>query len=349
MTQQLSRQQASALKVALNEMYPDQLEELYDVQPGKRQIYLQQAFDEFLSACKARQLSKHTIEDYTRTITMFIKHIGDMEMNRVSTSQIAAFLGSLTGVKAKTVLNRHIGLAAFWTWAMRQEYVDRHIVKLVSKPRPQLIVIDPFSEEEVRALLSVHTRNAERDRALIYLLLDTGLRASELIDLNLDDIDLEKRRLIVLNGKGNKERILPFSKTTKWVLSIYLEGVTGKPFNMNRTSLATLIGRMGEKAGVKDAHPHKFRHTFAINYLKNGGDVFSLQEMLGHSTLDMVRHYVKLATVDVEKAHERASPVENWSLLPMEAWIRREPVQTKAFKPTAMAPSLHNITDIINP
>lgn len=72
-----------------------------------------------------------------------------------------------------------------------------------------------------------------------------------------------------------------------------------------------LIVRLADKAGVKGAHPHKFRHTFAITYLRSGGDVFTLQALLGHSSLDMVRHYAQIAEMDIERVHRKASPVDN--------------------------------------
>ena len=85
-----------------------------------------------------------------------------------------------------------------------------------------------------------------------------------------------------------------------------------RPFNPS--ALRHLIKSVASRSNVKDAYPHKFRHTFAITYLRSGGDVFTLQSLLGHGSLDMVRHYAKIAQMDVEQAHRKASPADNWRL-----------------------------------
>ena len=83
---------------------------------------------------------------------------------------------------------------------------------------------------------------------------------------------------------------------------------------MRRDVLIKLLVRMGQRAGVANVHPHRFRHTFAINFLRNGGNAYALQMMLGHSTMEMVKRYLALAQADVEAAHRQASPVANWRL-----------------------------------
>ena len=83
---------------------------------------------------------------------------------------------------------------------------------------------------------------------------------------------------------------------------------------IDRSGLLKLLHRMGERADVKDVHPDRFRHTFAIQYLRNGEDAYTLQALLGHSTLDMVKTYLRLAQVDLDEAQRRASPVDNWGL-----------------------------------
>lgn len=275
-------------------------------------VTLQEAIDGFLMACHARMLSSHTIDDYTRTLKKFVTHTGDMPFEDIRTTQITAFLAAQK-VAAKTLLNYHIGLSSLWTWAIKEGHVERHIVRMVDKPKPLKVVVQPFSAVEVRALLNAVKYEPDRNRAMILLLLDTGARASELCNLKHADIDLTRRQMKVL-GKGNKERLLPFSARTGSALFVHLSRSKGKPFELTRTSLAQYLRRLGERAGVPDAHPHKFRHTFAVNYLRNGGDPYSLQQILGHTTMDMVKHYVNLAQVDLESAHKRASPVEKWGL-----------------------------------
>ena len=127
-------------------------------------------------------------------------------------------------------------------------------------------------------------------------------------------------------AKGGKGRTVFLGKATRRALWRYLAGREDgddpeaplftckydRP--MNKDALRLLIVHLGRKAQVKKCHPHRFRHTFAIAYLRAGGDVFTLQALLGHSTLDMVRHYARIAEIDIQQAHRRASPADNWRL-----------------------------------
>jgi len=83
---------------------------------------------------------------------------------------------------------------------------------------------------------------------------------------------------------------------------------------MNKDGLHLVITALGKKAKIQKCYPHKFQHTFAITYLRSGGDLFTLQSLLGHSTLEMLQHYARIAEVDVEQAHRKASPADNWRL-----------------------------------
>ena len=148
------------------------------------------------------------------------------------------------------------------------------------------------------------------------MLLDTGLRASELVGLTMVNVNLEDG-LVKVMGKGSKERIVPIGAKVQRALWKYLQRhrpqpanplcptlfltLTGKPITTDR--LRTIIEKYSIRADIEGVRcsPHTLRHTFAISYLRNGGDVFSLQRILGHSSLEIVRYYVNLAQADIKE------------------------------------------------
>ncbi len=245
-------------------------------------------------------------------------------------------------VSKKSLLNYFIGMSALWTWCLRENLVEKNVVKVLTPPKPEKRKVDPYAEEQVRALLAalgrskVYTRaggksldhelgHEDRNRAIIMVLLDTGLRATELCDLLMEDLDVKAGRLRVKHGKGDKERYVPFSPRTGQTLWKYLARrkdtrpddpvfITRNDRPLTRTELAHTLAIVGTRAKVTDVHPHRFRLTFAINFLRNGGDAYSLQEILGHSTMEMVKLYLKLAESDIAASHRRASPVDHWRL-----------------------------------
>lgn len=159
------------------------------------------------------------------------------------------------------------------------------------------------------------------NKAILMLFLDCGLRVAELANINLDDLDIDNGTIVVRRGKGGKGRVVHIGNKAQKALwryvclyrrgssdSLFL-GRSGQPLNI--VGLQTLIWRLGQKAGLK-VHPHKLRHTFAISYLWNVGNVFRLKYLLSHSSLAMVEHYLQsLNAEDAAKAHRRSSPVDN--------------------------------------
>jgi integrase/recombinase XerD len=305
-------------------------------------ITFSQAVDGFRLNLEARHLSAHTIADYMNTYRKLAAHLdGDPPLDDITRQVIESFLAAQT-VSKKTVLNYHTGLAALWTWATRFEYAATHVVHQVEPPDPEKRAIVPFDEEEVRRLLEAltytkpYTRpgkratrhklpDADRNRAIILLLLDTGIRATELCELKINEVDLKIRYLVPF-GKGDKERVLPFSARTGQAIFKYLanyrrESRANEPLfatsngrALDRDELYKLLKSAGKRADINDVHPHRFRHTFAITYLRNGGDAYTLQAMLGHTSMDMVKTYLAIANIDLVRSHRIASPVDNWKL-----------------------------------
>lgn len=165
---------------------------------------------------------------------------------------------------------------------------------------------------------------------MILMLLDTGLRVSELVGLRLSDISVEDGLVKVL-GKGQKERLVPIGKRVQRHLWRYIMHCRPQPSGSNldlvfltqegrqltKDRMDKITSGYGGKAGITGfrCSPHTLRHTAAIHFLRNGGDVFALQRMLGHSSLEMTRRYCELADLDLKRAHHTASPVDNLGLI----------------------------------
>jgi integrase/recombinase XerD len=247
----------------------------------------------------------------------------------------------------KTLRNIWVTLSAFFRWASIELDLPNPM-KAIPAPRFEEAPVEPFTQQDIEALLkacefckeaktterrrfTMRRATAKRDRAIILTLLDTGLRASELCALKIGDMDQKTGKVQVKHGvsggaKGGKGRTVFLGKTARHAVWRYLADredgedpdaplFVGK-FNhpLNKDALRHLMSELGAKAQIKKCHPHRFRHTFSITYLRSGGDVFTLQALLGHSSLDMVQHYARIAEVDIEQAHRRASPVDNWRL-----------------------------------
>jgi len=289
-----------------------------------RKIRLSIAIDEFLSSRKL-VLSPYTIRDYSLTLRRFREFFKDDPLlSEIGTKPIREFLFTIPGGR-KNVKNAHIALAAMWTYLIDEGYCREHIVRKIKLAKPEFREVIPFQFEEVRSLLNT-ARDSGRDRlrnvAILKVMLDTGIRAAELCNLTMKDIEGTNLRVF---GKGAKERRLPLSPSPMSALEDYHKerGDLGRndpvflseiDRALTRFGLGQLIDRLGKRCNIIGAHPHKFRHTFAINYLLNGGDPYTLQAILGHSTLDMVKRYLHIVEKDIKKMHDLASPVKNWDM-----------------------------------
>lgn len=303
---------------------------------------LAQAMTGFDLACRARPLSENTIKDYFRTLRKFQAYVqDDLTISEIKPAQVQEFLASQK-ISSKSLLIYYIGLSAFWTWCVSEGITKKHIIRAIKPPRPEQRAIVPLTEQEIRSImeavkrsrryvnnltgqtLSSYNPSSVRNQAIILLLLDTGLRASELCSLTIQSVNIQNRTLTVM-GKGRKERHIPFSARTGKAIFRYVSSRTdvldtdplflaGGKYPLTRERLAHILKEIGDRAGVSGSYPHRYRHTFAINYLRNGGDVYTLQTIMGHSTMEMTRKYLALARVDLEEAHRRASPVDHWML-----------------------------------
>lgn len=313
---------------------------------------------------RQRDFSPNTVADYTRTFTRFAAFLpADLagDVARITHEHIDDYLADLhdAGLGQKTIANHWTALSSLWTFAESKYDIPHCFRHKVLCPRVKRDQPQPYSELEIKALIRATAYNAPwrgkpetasrrhwalRDRAIIIVLVDTGIRASELCALTLADYDPKIGQLVVRHGKGDKMRILPLGDRALDAIDDYLAArrkapvgkrqrpgrearradlnpedplfATGTGSHLERYELLNMITLCAQRAEppVQGANCHRFRHTFAINYLRKYPNVYTLQRVLGHSTLDTVRLYLQLSEVDVHLAHRTASVADSWRL-----------------------------------
>ena len=221
-------------------------------------------------------------------------------------------------------------LRGFFNWIYREGYTRENILANLRPPKAPRTLAEVLRDEEVGRILACvdpETSWGSRDSAMLIVMLDTGLRLSEVANLAMANAHLDEGYLKVM-GKGAKERMVPIGGVAQKALLRYVYKFRPEPLNasedtlfltpegraMSANGVQMVIRRLALKSGVKRLHPHLCRHTFATNYLMNGGDVFTLQQILGHTTLEMVRRYVNLASAHVRVQHRKFSPMDRMKL-----------------------------------
>jgi len=300
--------------------------------------------EDWLSDCQYRQHSKTTIA--TRRIMMdkVAWFLAQKKFESIGYREIKQFFSYLANshtlpegrwnnpkmnrpVRPRTVKDYYGQMRTFFRWAVTEGILDTSPIDRLAPPVAREDQVQPFSQDQVCALLKAAeaSTHPQRDRAIVLLLLDSGIRASELVGLHIRDIDIHGRSCMVL-GKGNKHRRLYFGRRTAKALGIYLNkgrrdedeplflsdrGVQAKE-GLTYNGLRLLIRRLGVAAKIhaKKCSPHVFRHTFAVEFLRAGGNVFSLKELLGHTSLHISNRYVALAQADIENQHRQFSPAD---------------------------------------
>lgn len=291
--------------------------------------------------------SPKTISWYNQSLGLFERYVVreglSLRIRDISEPEVRAFIAHLQTkakwadrpasngdqlLSAAGIQNRVRALKAFFAWLHREGYTeDSRLEHLRNFKAPQKVV-NVLTEDEIERVLG-HIDQLDpiggRNYAIILLMLDSGLRLSEVAGLQAGNMDLEGAFLKVL-GKGAKERIVPFGASAQKALWRYAHHFRPEPVGtdgfflksdgkpMTADALRSVFKRLARTSGVTRLHPHLCRHTFATCYLMNGGDVFSLQQILGHTTLEMVRRYVSLASAHVAVQHRKFSPMDRLGL-----------------------------------
>jgi integrase/recombinase XerC len=296
----------------------------------KKQIESADAVTRFLRSLRERNASAHTIKAYTQDLGSFSTYIGSREWREIDHVTIRGFLSHLyeKGLSKTSVARSLAAVRSLYRWLAQEGLVEQNPAALVSTPKlPKKLPRVPTMEEMNSVLDGAMPEIAafpERDRLMFELLYGCGIRNSELVGIDLEQIHL-KAEIILIRGKGKKERYVPFGDAVKSALAAYLpvrqtilsESRKNTPallINQRGGRLTTRsVGRIIKKIAVAkglspDVHPHTLRHAFGTHMLEEGADLRAIQEMLGHERLSTTQRYTQLSMKHLLSVYDQTHP-----------------------------------------
>jgi integrase/recombinase XerC len=291
---------------------------------------VEKAINRFLQSLRQRNASVHTLKAYTGDLDNFAAYVGARDWRSIDHLTIRGFLSHLyeKGLGKTSVARALAAVRSFYGWLAQEGVVEQNPAALVSTPKlPKKLPRVPTIEEMNTVLDGQMPEVAsfpERDRIMLELLYGCGIRNSELIGINLDDIRLSSEAILI-RGKGKKERYVPFGDSVKTALATYLplrqqmlaerkKITTALLINQRGGRLTTRsVGRIIKKVAVAkglspDVHPHTLRHAFGTHMLEEGADLRSIQEMLGHERLSTTQRYTQLSMKHVLDVYDQTHP-----------------------------------------
>ncbi len=292
---------------------------------------VQKAVAKFIRALQERNASAHTIKAYRTDLEEFSAYVGPQGWCDIDHVLIRGYLSSLyeRGLSKTSVARALAALRSLYRWLAQEGEVDQNPAKLVATPKlPKTLPRVPTIEEVNTVLDSQMDESsafAERDRVILELLYGCGIRNSELIGINLDDVRWSNE-IILVRGKGKKERYVPFGESAAEAVKAYLprrQQVLGQTKHTSERALLVnfrggrlttrSVGRIVKQVAVSkglspDVHPHTLRHAFGTHMLEEGADLRAIQEMLGHERLATTQRYTQLTVKHVMEVYDRTHP-----------------------------------------
>jgi integrase/recombinase XerC len=288
------------------------------------------AVQQFVRSLRERNASSHTIKAYSGDLQNFSAYVGSRNWNAIDHLAIRGFLSHLyeRGLSKTSVARSLAAVRSLYKWLAQEGVVDQNPAALVATPKLAKKLPRVPTIEEMNSVLDGKMPEAasfpERDRLILELLYGCGIRNSELIGINLDDIRVSSEAILI-RGKGKKERYVPFGGSVRAALLGYLplrsqKLAAGKKktnallINQRGGRLTTRsIGRIIKKIAVAkglspDVHPHTLRHAFGTHLLEEGADLRAIQEMLGHERLSTTQRYTQLSMKHVLAVYDQTHP-----------------------------------------
>ena len=296
----------------------------------KKETQVGKAVDQFLRSLRERNASPHTIKAYAGDLENFAVYVGARKWREIDHITIRGFLSHLyeKGLSKTSVARSLAAVRSLYKWLALEGVVEQNPAALVSTPKlPKKLPRVPTMEEMNSVLDGQMPEIAAfpgRDRLMLELLYGCGIRNSELVGINLDDIRASAEAVLI-RGKGKRERYVPFGDAVKSALAAYLPARQGVLSEFRKSTSALLInqrggrlttrsvGRIIKKIAVAkglspDVHPHTLRHAFGTHMLEEGADLRAIQEMLGHERLSTTQRYTQLSMKHLLSVYDQTHP-----------------------------------------
>ncbi|WP_040204307.1 tyrosine-type recombinase/integrase [Neobacillus jeddahensis] len=310
------------------------IEELSIINTTKvvKEIDFKTALSLFIDDCEIRNLRPQTIQYYKNEMSVFYKMLREKEYNpapaNITKDQVKSIILYMKekGLKTVTINTRLRAIRAFFNFLHRERHIKDNPLSDIKLLKDRRKVVETFTNEQLQTLFNqpnLRSFVGVRDYTFMLLLLETGVRVSELEGICVQDILWNESKLHIRNTKTYKERIVPIQSKMKNQLQKYIQirgvmetdalFVTLDGEKMSKRQFqnrVTFYGKLADIKGVR-CSCHTFRHTFAKLSVKNGAGIFELQQILGHTSMEMVRVYVNLFSDDVLDKHKTFSPLVN--------------------------------------
>jgi integrase/recombinase XerC len=261
---------------------------------------VQKGIEKFLRSLREKNSSPHTIKAYAIDLEQFSLFIGDLNWSEIDHVTVRSFLSHLydRGLSKPSVARALAALRSLYKWLGREGLVMQNPAKLVATPRlPKKLPRVPTIEEMNSVFDTQMPESAafpERDRAVFELLYGCGIRNSELVGINMEDIHWN-REAILVRGKGKKQRLVPFGESARAAITT--------------RSIGRIVKAIAIAKGLpSDVHPHTLRHAFGTHMLEEGADLRAIQELLGHERLSTTQRYTQLSTAKVMEVYDSTHP-----------------------------------------
>lgn len=290
--------------------------------PKAQKILLDTCIENFIFDERIRGSSPYTVSYYERVLRYFRERSGIASLDELNITVCGNYVLSLmqSGLASTSVQTYVRGFRVFLRWLFANDYTETDLSQRLRLPKAQRKVIDVLTDAEALHLLScfdVNDFHQLRNLCAVFLMMGSGLRMNEVITLKADKVHLDEGFAIV-DGKCNKQRIVPLSQAAVPYLKHYLSvrplsdflicQKNGKP--MTPATVKDIFRKLKQSTGIPRLHPHLLRHTFATKYLENGGNIYSLQTILGHSSLEMVKRYLHFDNHAVCRNFDSFSPID---------------------------------------